>query len=1219
MIKSPLLLIILSLILVQTIRSDSRPIVQKNEIVVKYIEDYFSKPTTRSTYSRSNLPYTVTASGEDRKGIRYTEWGEGGIGNLAAVSNCKDARVVSGELGKDSVFTALCTETEIGIFTVGNGVDQNEKVIKSVDTRKVPIGQKAETYTRTDQGALSSFLTAGYSKDQKSINLNTFSADGVLKSSVFTPTQPQFTRPIGIAGVQVIPPTPTPPGPTPEPTNGLSQQPAGPRFFSIVFEKSGDNLEVDTGTIAITNYAEETVETKFLALDTNNNFLVNNPRIINVEGFKDQLFVTYTNNKKEFFKLAKCKLIIDSEPTGNFLKIEEQSCKDLEGVKIEPETPVFATNRVQSGNDFTINKIALYGGAKEKIELVLCDYNLSTHVASNCIENETPINPVPQDWVTESLKFAPNGALSLAFSLKTQPEIPRAFLFDIFPRDQAGFEYETLYDGRVTSFVYLHERAALGLRVKSYSLYNVDFDRGVVIADTRLLPEENFVTQIVGKGGSQARIELEIIPDLVSTVEFDSAKVPNFSVYDGETVLLPLGRSNFVGNGLDFKFKSADKENDEFSALNVLKVDFELEKFQDRLLTLKLADDRRGYILISGQGGLVDSYYVECSDKISETGTKLVCKADESTKFEHDKTAQLFDVYPVLDPSTPGVVAVVQTDSAAGSYFFSYSERAAAGKRQQKFRVEKEATLAKGFFFHQLPNGSARLLVAYPSKFRIDYYLAQNLNFDKVDSSAVQSWDKTSPGLENDAPFCPKYVNVCSHSNSFFEVGSICTGDARIYKWNLDLKTGAVEPRGSVSLNGLDFIGVKDDIEFCPSGDEFTAYGSGKLYGTKTKGTQASFNLGLDQFGIETLDGYTCLRRLSSYSATGVDKDGKKRYVATFFGNTGENAKSRIHSVFEINPSATVTSSQGNNIVNHFIQEKGKDSYIQRVYLAGPIVHFTGKLGDSTDVMIDIKNAKESKEAVYQGASVEEFEDKLKIVSRTKAEIKKGFNRFDATAEVVGHVWNADIDVKKEELKDKITFVPRVEEVTDGPTKKNQVKFEKMRRLLQNNTKKIGVENDTEEKLLGLILVGSNLMTAITENGRTKVILHRGFTSAEQGDFDLARICTYFAATKLDKGSLAVLGCNDGNTSEVISVFFPDDDVADPIASKEVKTTLLDGLILEKQKDNTALIGVWTKYYNSVYFHQAVASKAQSNAWTVKITPNIYPNATQGNFFIIFS
>lgn len=129
-------------------------------------------------------------------------------------------------------------------------------------------------------------------------------------------------------------------------------------------------------------------------------------------------------------------------------------------------------------------------------------------------------------------------------------------------------------------------------------------------------------------------------------------------------------------------------------------------------------------------------------------------------------------------------------------------------------------------------------------------YIAPDFDLTLMNVKNPEQIKGTMIGLPVDSLFCPVAVTTCSHDDRFTEITNSCgSGDNRILKFFF---TG-FNPSGPTVISPSDikqqvrmdrlFNGVNlmksFDLEFCPSGDEFTIFnkGFGIVYGVNTGGS----------------------------------------------------------------------------------------------------------------------------------------------------------------------------------------------------------------------------------------------------------------------------------------------------------------------------------------------------------------------------------------------
>ena len=206
--------------------------------------------------------------------------------------------------------------------------------------------------------------------------------------------------------------------------------------------------------------------------------------------------------------------------------------------------------------------------------------------------------------------------------------------------------------------------------------------------------------------------------------------------------------------------------------------------------------------------------------------------------------------------------------------------------------------------------------IGSPGVLRI--FISENLEFSKYLNSTTKPkiLNHQSVGISDESLFCPKVVHTCTHNDRFYLVLNNCqNGDLRIIKFVMnDYEHLSLKQKPEINK-----IALSDQDErsrrpknsthdenyetpvFCPSGDEFHIFdpNTHELYSRYTNDDSSIHHWRLEDYGIEKILKFHCMKEISSFLVLGESEDKGVGLGAVGFGNMNGDVRVNIHSTFK--------------------------------------------------------------------------------------------------------------------------------------------------------------------------------------------------------------------------------------------------------------------------------------------------------------------------------
>ena len=1162
MIKKILYIAIIALITGSTICFEEKITILRGETIVRSIGELFPPQADKKSTPNAATPYKT-----DSPAASYFEWGEARFGGLPGdLRDCLQPNWLEGGAEDEVLVTALCQGKTLAVLTYNLG---NHTFTESNAYTPSKAGVTGEIYTT---GGGYRFLV-GYGQDSK-LDLTVFPETGPDVTLPVDVSQYEFTEGLGIAYVEY--------GNTTSQSSledGLGQAP-GVNKFVLSFEKTKfEDRKVQTNTLAVTKINETDLvssQTTYLQLGKQTGFLVNSPRVFDLEMQGTELRMTFSDNDPTSnTRYAVCQTSLDT--SGDSPTIKLNGCKEVSDVPTLPNQAYYKIRTFDS-----INWLAVAGDAPEGDikEVGVCQIDMSTLKASACVYNNRTMNEARKRAEVQNVYFTRHGEVVVTYRERgSKTDVSLQLIHDItIDKENQVLTFHPLLDGHAQAFLSPEKGMAVAFRTVTYSAYAKDPTNGVItISGSEITgsSESILVTEVASS--RRATFFVEVADKLTDNVKVrDLKKVPSLILFPDQTTLLPITRDSLTGNALSVEVTSPNPKCHHLIS-NLEDASYELNGLPEGTfaLDIQFSSGSDAFVLVKKNATeQVDAYYAACVSQLRSTN----CTIDINSKELLDKDAQIYRVQAARNPKYPGIVGTFKGSSSVSFLFYN-----TVTKKISSFGFSQDVDQIDGLFFFQAKGGDALLMMALPKQHVVRAYRATAMDFSTARGSTPIEIKVGTPGIPDARSFCPRYIDVCSHSDSFLEIGSNCEGDARIFKWVFSDETNPIF-KAAVPMNDVYLLEGGEDILFCPAGDEFAIYDKklGKVYGTSTQVDASFFLYYPEQIGIEKVTDFACIRSLSSFVIIGTNQEGTKKYVATYFGNMGESANSRVHSVFEVPVYARVTSSPaegGINKVNHLIEAEGQEPMIKRVYLGGPLIHVSGIKGENcTQYNVKVTNPEgKSAELDYNKITIDQPINEIKVTNKTTRDIQEGFNSFSQLVDVQGHVFETSLNFNGSEAHNpNVTFAPRFKRLPDPtPSVRNS------RRLLNKNIKNL---KEDEQGLKFKNWKGDGERLAFwyhNEDGNTVIHVYQKPGQSKR-IWEFNQFTQDFDAVFDDQGVYVTLGAYDGHGYTVHVEYIPFDG-RDTTTALSEPSPKIDNVLVHLIRPKNIVVGVWTKYSNAVF------------------------------------
>lgn len=1144
---------------------DIQILISKEETLTKPINEVFPNPIIRPD-QKSPLPYST-----NNPSVIYSEWNEVGFGLFPEdISDCTNPFILKDNPDSELQLAALCghrikilkfekTQESLehaSVEEVGVKYPVRPDVLAQSGEEFVVLGYKIGSDTTVEFGVIS--------KNQETIK-ETFELEDKKVSGAE----------IGIAIFY--------------PESSLKQPNDDKNIISIVFHKYLGEAEFQN-SILRTIDPKKPDKTKTLELSLATNFVVDNPLVRDIEIYKNEMRVTFSKIENNEYRLGICKIGPNSQEGQSYIKILEK-CSEIKIELTLLKKPILKLRRIK-------DRTLLAVGTETQTDQLVYVCEVEGLAAKNC----TPLKRKTQkDTKLEKIGYNPEGGFYATYINRDKKLCRIDHSITQIPA-QDSLQAETIADLRSVGFIRTNSGKMIFLRQKSFSVHSEVPQKGNLIVSSDFAYETETrvtITEVDSKDNEQLFVSI-----LSKSGQGQQIHPPNsISVFPDQTYLMPFDRKNFFGNALNIEFevKGAPAENLDIYDFEDFNLVLKGKEPNQQILDIKLFDNSHGAVVLQ-EAQALRVKEISCSEKQKEKTCEI--KKELLTEFSSG-VVETFDVQNVKNPRYPGFVIKIavrnRDDLLIKAVEFIYLNTVTS--KTAHFKLEKEEWLeyASDLYFYEQSKSRSILLVSLAKRKRIEGFYVKNMEFNTIDRRDRVVIDKTSPGIESEATFCPKQINESSSNDSVIEVLSGCPGDPRVYKWILN---NSEEPKflESVPLYAPWIDTSTEMTSFCAFDKELSGFvlEKHKIFGKSVGGSFSHFNYNLSDFGLAIARKMICFSDQNAFVVVGNSEDDTKKYVAIVYGDKSDLATSRIHSVTEVPVDARVisTPATGNDAINLWI-DKGEKYELKRAYLRGPFVHLkipTG--GEKPEIKIKIKSANQKDISIlnYDKIEMDEFDKEKKFIDVKSSGLKKGINLFKENFEFEGHVWRAKLSSKDNKLK----FIERVREV-------EEINVEK-------------VEKDEETVVKGMTSSGSKLLVLLTgKDFNTRTLFFKNIIEEKSAKpFTIEAFCKKFDGAFIEGAAVIALGCYEQNEYKLRLVLLPEAEEEDE-NDLQLQVGEIDGIQVVEKTKNSVVVAIWNKRSNKVTFEEFEFSKGSTGGWGIKPLPSKYETVFEGKIFIKFS
>ena len=350
-----------------------------------------------------------------------------------------------------------------------------------------------------------------------------------------------------------------------------------------------------------------------------------------------------------------------------------------------------------------------------------------------------------------------------------------------------------------------------------------------------------------------------------------------------------IPRKLLPGNNLSFSTSALDQNGAVDPSIQIVSEVSETQNFDFKrlpenvkMVSVFFRDIRNALVLVEDNTTQAQSVYLAISDIQADSNlsksTKSTLNIVKNSKTTiHGELSEF--VYASQNPTSPGFIFFDLTNEGTYVTLLSSNMHVFQEKSKNDFIGKRDLDIFENQIFissekkegikhifaaingDQSKNQQNDLYIYFSRGVSpLNVYIAPNFDLKKMDVSNPNTLLGSQVGLDSDESiFCPVAVVTCPHDDRFTEITNSCgKGDDRILKFYfMGFKSGENTPNLTIKQQVLidrTFFGTSPEssynLQFCPSGDEFTVFNpsTGQAYGTSTQKGSSVHNLKLQNY-----------------------------------------------------------------------------------------------------------------------------------------------------------------------------------------------------------------------------------------------------------------------------------------------------------------------------------------------------------------------------------